>query len=62
MFPDFAGSYATTTQLVVSVAGLLLVYAIFKISTLIYNELTSPFLDPQVLVLYMEVSNNSQNQ
>ena len=42
MFSDFAGSYTTTTQLVVSVAGVLVIYGIFKISSLIYNELTSP--------------------
>jgi cytochrome P450 len=38
MFSD----YAATTQLGASLAGVLLVYGIFKISTLIYNELTSP--------------------
>jgi hypothetical protein len=39
MFYNLTGSYITTTQLVVSVP---LVYAIYKISTFIYDEVTSP--------------------
>ena len=33
---------ASTTQLIVSLVGIVLVYGIYKISTLIYDELTSP--------------------
>ena len=33
---------ATTPQLVVSSAGILMVYGIYKISTFIYDEMTSP--------------------
>ena len=43
MFQDsLAGSYATTSQLIASLAGILLVYAIYKLSTFIYDEVTSP--------------------
>ena len=44
MFQNFlAGSHATTTsQLIASLAGILLVYAIYKLSTFIYDEVTSP--------------------
>ena len=33
---------ASTTQLIVSLVGIVLAYGIYKISTLIYDELTSP--------------------
>ena len=42
MFSNFAASYATTAQLVVSLASILLVYGIYKIFGFIYDELTSP--------------------
>ena len=42
MFSNIAGSYCTTTQLVVSLASLLLVYGIYKIFAFVYDELTSP--------------------
>ena len=42
MFSHFVGPYATTTQLVVSLASLLLVYGIYKIFAFIHNGLTSP--------------------
>jgi hypothetical protein len=42
MFSNLVGSNATTTQLVGSLAGILLVYGIYKIFTFIYDELTSP--------------------
>ena len=41
MFQNIAGSYATTPQLITSLAGILLVYAIYKIFTFIYDEVTS---------------------
>jgi hypothetical protein len=42
MFSNFAVPHATTTQLVVSLASLLLVYGIYKIFAFVYDELTSP--------------------
>ena len=42
MFSNFAASYATTTQLVVSLTAFLLVYGIYRILAFVYNELTSP--------------------
>ena len=42
MFSNFAASYATTTQLVVSLIAFLLVYGIYRILAFVYNELTSP--------------------
>ena len=42
MLSNFAGSNATTTQLVGSLAGILLVYGFYKIFAFIYDELTSP--------------------
>ena len=41
MFSNFT-AYTTTTQLVVSLASLLLVYGIYKILAFVYDELTSP--------------------
>ena len=41
LFQNIAGSYATT-PLITSLAGIFLVYAICKISTFIYDEVTSP--------------------
>jgi hypothetical protein len=41
MFSNLA-AYGTITQLVVSLASLLLVYGIYKIFTFVYDELTSP--------------------
>ena len=42
MFQNIAGSYVTTPQLITSLAGILLAYAIYKISTFIHYEVTSP--------------------
>jgi hypothetical protein len=42
MFSKFAGPYATTTQLAVSLASFFLIYGIYKIFTFVYDELTSP--------------------
>ena len=42
MFSNFAGSYPTTTQLVVSLASFPLVYGIYKIFVFVYDKLTSP--------------------
>ena len=41
MFSNFA-AYTTTSQVVVSLASILLVYGICKIFAFVYNELTSP--------------------
>ena len=41
-FSDFSSPYSSTTQLVVSLASLLLVYGIYKILAFVYDELTSP--------------------
>jgi hypothetical protein len=40
--PNLAGSYATTTQLVLSLAGIILVYGIYRIFIFIHDEVTSP--------------------
>ena len=40
MFSDVAS--APTTQIVVSLASILLVFGIYKISTFVYDEITSP--------------------
>ncbi|KAF8802406.1 cytochrome P450 [Phlegmacium glaucopus] len=45
MLSNLAASYVTTAQLVVSLSVILLVYAIFKISTFIHSEMTSPSRD-----------------
>ncbi|KAF8816768.1 cytochrome P450 [Phlegmacium glaucopus] len=45
MLSNLAGSYVTTAQLVVSLACILLVYGIYKISTFIRDEVTSPSRD-----------------
>ncbi|KAF8802404.1 cytochrome P450 [Phlegmacium glaucopus] len=45
MLSNLAGSYVTTAQLVVSLGVILLVYAIYKISTFIHEEMTSPLRD-----------------
>ena len=42
MFFDVAAPNVTTTQLVVSLASILLVYGIYKILAFVYDELTSP--------------------
>ena len=42
MFSNFAASYATTTQLVVSLISFILVYGVYRISTFVYDKLTSP--------------------
>ena len=42
MFSNPAAPYDTTTQLVVSLASILLVYGIYKIFAFVYDELTSP--------------------
>ena len=42
MFSDFAAPYATTSQLVVTLGSIPLVYGIFKILALLYDKLTSP--------------------
>ena len=38
----FSSPYASTTQLVVSLASFLLVYGIYKIFSFVYDKLTSP--------------------
>ncbi|KAF8805907.1 cytochrome P450 [Phlegmacium glaucopus] len=62
MLSHLPGSYVTTTQLVVSLAGILLSYGIYKISTFIHDEMTSPSHDipgpPSPSFLY----GNSQHQ
>jgi hypothetical protein len=42
MFSDLVVGSNATTRLVGSLAGILLVYGIYKISRFIYDELTSP--------------------
>ena len=42
MFSNLAGSYTSTAQLVVSLASAFLAYGIYKISTFIYDKVTSP--------------------
>ena len=42
MFFNLAAPYVTTTQLPLSLASILLVYGIYKISAFVYDELTSP--------------------
>ena len=42
MFFNFASPYASITQLVASLASILLVFGIYKIFAFVYNELTSP--------------------
>ena len=42
MFLNIATPYVTTTQFLVSLAGILLVYGIYKIFAFVYDELTSP--------------------
>ena len=44
MFSNFASAtpYATTTQLAVSFASLVLVYGLYKLLAFVFNELTSP--------------------
>ena len=39
---SFTAPYVTTTQLLVSLASIILVYGIYKISAFVYDELTSP--------------------
>ena len=45
MFPHFLGTGVTTAQLVVSLAGIVLIYVIYKISAFIHDEVTSPIRD-----------------
>ncbi|KAF8802410.1 cytochrome P450 [Phlegmacium glaucopus] len=45
MLSNLAASYVTTAQPVASLGVILLVYAIYKISTFIYDEMTSPSRD-----------------
>ncbi|KAF8810800.1 cytochrome P450 [Phlegmacium glaucopus] len=56
MLFNLAGSYVTTAQLVISLAGMLLSYGIYKISTFIHDEMTSPSRDipepPSLSFLY----------
>ena len=42
MFSNFAAPYPITTQLVVSLASIFLVFGIYKILAFVYDELTSP--------------------
>ena len=42
MFSNFAYPFTSTTQLVISLASILLVYGIYKIFAFVYDELTSP--------------------
>ncbi|KAF8816769.1 cytochrome P450 [Phlegmacium glaucopus] len=42
---NLAGPYVTTAQLAISLAGILLSYGIYKISTFIHDEVTSPSRD-----------------
>ena len=42
MFFNVATLHVTKTQLVVSLASILLVYGIYKILAFVYDELTSP--------------------
>jgi hypothetical protein len=65
MFYNLAGSYVTTTQLVGSFASVLLVYGIYKISTFIYDEVTSPIRHlpgpPSASFLYGNIKELSQS-
>ena len=42
MFSNFAFPFASTSQLVISLASFPLVYGIYKIFVFVYDELTSP--------------------
>ena len=42
MIFNLAAPYVTTTQLPLSLASILLIYGIYKISAFVYDELTSP--------------------
>ena len=45
MFPHHIETGFTTAQLVVSLAGIVLIYGIYKISAFIHDEVTSPMRD-----------------
>lgn len=45
MLSHLVGTGFTTAQLAVSLAGIVLIYVIYKISTFIHDEVTSPIRD-----------------